>query len=158
MLVKALMLALLLILALSLMCVLVTTNRKNNLTQDGTQTGKGLTAVRCGISAYTLHIRKQKTSLSNLTNLKQYNLPFLGQEIGQIADRKSAKSRTGKAKSRTEKAISRTNVQKNRISDILGRAYKPCNNYLKFENTDSFKPLILRKLVEKHERFLTALL
>ena len=37
MLVKALMLALLLILALSLMCVLVTTNRKNNLTQDGTQ-------------------------------------------------------------------------------------------------------------------------
>ena len=39
--------------------------------EDGTQTGKGLTAVRCGLSAYTLHIRKQKTSLSNLPNLKQ---------------------------------------------------------------------------------------
>ena len=51
-----------------------------------------------------------------------------GQEIGQIADRKSAKSRTGKAESRTEKAISRTIVQKTRISDILGRAYKPCKS------------------------------
>ena len=37
MLVKALMLALLLILALLLVCVLVTANKKNNLTQDGTQ-------------------------------------------------------------------------------------------------------------------------
>ena len=37
MLVKALMLALLLILALSLMSLLVTANKKNNLAQDGTQ-------------------------------------------------------------------------------------------------------------------------
>ena len=42
--------------------------------------------------------------------------------------------RTGKAKSRTEKAISRTNVQKTRISDILGRAYKPWFNHIRIRH------------------------
>jgi hypothetical protein len=64
--------------------------------EDGTQTGKGLTAVRCGLSAYTLHIRKQKNVPFEFTESQTVefavprtgNRPNRGQEIGQISDRK----------------------------------------------------------------------